>query len=384
MIDEKLFQLVTNIRRDIHENPETGFDVQRTAAIVADELNKLGIRVKTKVGVSGVVGDIEVPGASKKIALRADMDALPMQEEGRPSYRSKIDGKAHMCGHDSHTAMLIGAANILMNAKQKLKTSVRFIFQPSEEMVPGGALGMIDEGCLEGVSAIYGLHVWPWLDTGIVGVCPGPMMAQADYFFIEIQGKGGHAAAPHEVVDPLYIGSQLVSMMQSLVSRRCNPQDPAVVSITQFQAGSAYNVIPESAFISGTVRTYSPQLLKIIKTELQRLVDQGVSSFGAKATLNYRNGYPPLVNTEAESENVKHVAQSFLEKEKILYPAERVMFGEDFAYYLHHVPGCFIQLGCRNYSKECIYPLHHPKFNLDEDCMKIGIRLLAEIIIRNK
>lgn len=379
MIDEELFQSVVAIRRDIHQNPETGFDVERTAAIAAQELQKLGFRVRTGVGKSGVVADLEVAGAQECIALRADMDALSMEEERTSSFQSEIKGKAHMCGHDSHTAMLIGAAKGLSQKKETLKKSVRFIFQPSEEQKPGGAPGMIQEGCLEGVSAIYGLHVWPWLETGKVGICPGPMMAQSDYFDVEIRGKGGHAAAPHQTIDPVLIGAQLVTMLQSIVSRRVDPLQAAVVSLSQFHAGSAFNVIPETATLSGTVRTYSPEALKTIKAELQRIVEQGAACLGASAKLNYEDGYPPLINTEAASEYTQEAALSFMGKENILFPAEQAMFGEDFAYYLQHVPGCFIQLGCRNVQKDCVYPLHHPCFDLDEDCMKGGVRLFMEL-----
>ena len=297
MIDEKIFQHVLEIRRDLHQHPETGFDVERTAALAAHEMRQLGIEVRTQVGRTGVIGDLNVPGSPERIALRADMDALPMQEASDTPYKSTVDGKAHMCGHDAHTAMLIGAAHILSKCKGSLKKSVRFIFQPSEEQTPGGALGMIQDGCLEGVTAIYGLHVWPWLDVGTIGICPGPMMAQSDVFDIQIRGQGGHAAAPHHTINPIYVGSQLVTLIQSLTSRRVDPQHSAVVSVTRFQGGSAYNVIPEEATLSGTVRTYSPEVHQAIKSELLRVVEQGASCLGAEAALTYHEGYPPLINT---------------------------------------------------------------------------------------
>lgn len=367
-MDESLFKEIVAIRRDIHQHPETAFDVERTAGIAAEEMRKAGIEVKTEVGHTGVVGDLTVPGATRRIALRADMDALPIQEEGNPPYKSTIDGKAHMCGHDAHTAMLIGAAKKLSSQKETLKHHVRFIFQPSEELFPGGAPGMIEDGCLEDVDEIYALHVWPWLKTGAVGIADGHAMAQGDFFDITIHGKGGHAAAPQDCIDPIVTGSYLVTQLQTLVSRFVSPIDSAVVTVTQFHAGSAYNVIPSTANLKGTVRTFRPETQKLIRSKMESLV----SPIG---TLSYTEGYPVLVNEKTCSDKAAKCAEEY----HLKYPAEKMLGGEDFAYYLKHIPGCFIQLGCRNEDKECVYPLHHPKFNLDEECMKIGVDLLTRL-----
>lgn len=368
---KQLYEDIIAIRRDIHQHPETAFDVERTAGVAADHMHKLGLKVKTEVGKTGVVADLEVPGATKRIALRADMDALPMQEEGEPEYKSKIPGKAHMCGHDAHTAILIGTAKALVSRKETLKNHVRFIFQPSEELLPGGALGMIEDGCLNEVDEIYALHVWPWMKTGTIGICDGPAMAQADTFEITINGKGGHAAAPHQTEDPIVIGSHLITQLQTLVSRYVSPLDSAVVSITQFHAGSAYNVIPSEAQLTGTVRTFQPETQKMIHKKLE----QWVSPIGM---LDYHEGYPVLVNEKICSELVVKEGASF----QVEYPAQKALFGEDFAYYLKHVPGCFIQLGCRNEEKGCIYPIHHPKFNLDEECIKVGMQVFINLTTR--
>lgn len=380
MIDKSLYESVVAIRRDIHQHPELEFDVERTAKIVAEELRKAGIEVKTNVGKNGVVGDLMIPEATKRIALRADMDALPIHEENEVPYRSKVAGKGHMCGHDSHTAMLIGAARLLASKREKLKNNVRFIFQPCEEKPPGGALGMIEAGCLEGVDAIYALHVWPWLKSGEIGICPGPAMAQADLFEIAITGKGGHAAAPHRTVDPVLAGSHLVTALQSLVSRTTDPLHAAVVSVTQFSAGSTHNVIPDKALLRGTVRTYDQATLKRLREAFESITHHTVKGFGATATLQYCEGYPPVINSERGSASVKEAAERFLDADQIHFPGESAMFGEDFAYYLQKVPGCFIQLGCGNEKSGCIYPLHHSRFNLDEPCMKVGVRLLAELV----
>ncbi len=378
MINQSLLQDVIDIRRDIHRHPETGFDLERTAGLVAEHMEALGLKVRTGVGISGVVADLEVRGAQHRIALRADMDALPMDEERDIPFRSIVKGKAHMCGHDAHTAMLIGAARVLCAKKDTLPNHVRFIFQPCEEALPGGAPGMIADGCLDGVTAIYGQHVWPWLDTGKIGICPGPMMAQADSFDITIYGKGGHAAAPHQCVDPIVIGSRLVGALQTLVSREVSPLDSAVLSVTRFHAGSAYNVIPSEAKIAGTVRTYSKNTQTGIKRRLKELTD-GLEMGGE---LKYSDGYPPLINHEVSCQHAREACSDFIAASDLIFPAESAMFGEDFAYYVEKVPGCYLQLGSGNAELDCCYPLHHSKFGLDEACIPVGVRLLAAMAMR--
>lgn len=379
MNENDLFEEIVAIRRDIHQNPEIEFEVQRTASIAAENLREAGIKVREKVGISGVVGDIVVPGATRRIALRADMDALPMDEERDISYRSQVPGKAHMCGHDSHTAMLIGAAKILSHHRDELNSHVRFIFQPSEEKLPGGAPGMIDDGALDEVDEIYALHVWPSLPTGVIGVCRGEAMAQPDIFTIKIKGRGGHAAAPDETVDPIVIGSQLVMSLQTVISRQTAPSDPAVISVTQFHAGTASNVIGSEAILEGTVRTFSKEVQQNIKRAIHLLTESITEMYGASFEINYQEGYPVLVNDLSAEQHVVSKANQFLEQEKVHYPGEKMMGGEDFAYYVQKIPGCFIQLGCRNEEKDCIYPLHHPCFNLDEECMKVGVKLLTSL-----
>lgn len=381
MNENDLFEEIVAIRRDIHQYPEIEFDVGRTASIAADNLREAGIKVREKVGISGVVGDLHVPGATKRIALRADMDALPIDEQRDIPYKSKVPGKAHMCGHDSHTAMLIGAAKILSYQQDLLKCHVRFIFQPSEEKFPGGAPGMIEDGVLDEVDEIYALHVWPSLSSGKIGVCRGEAMAQPDVFAIKIKGVGGHAAAPQETVDPIVIGAQLVMSLQTIVSRQTAPQDTAVLSVTKFHAGTANNVIGSEAIIEGTVRTYSKAVQQNMKRSIHRMAEQITAMHGASFDIEYQEGYPILVNDALAEERVVETAKGFLEENNIHYPGETVMFGEDFAYYTNKVPGCFIQLGCRNEEKDCIYPLHHPCFNLDEDCMKVGMKLFTSLCI---
>ena len=369
------------IRRDIHQHPEIGFEVQRTAGIAADAMNALGLTVRTEVGQTGVVADLEIPGAKSRIALRADMDALPMQEEGDVPYRSTIPGRAHMCGHDAHTTMLIGAARLLAERRNELKHSVRFIFQPHEEGTPGGAPGMIADGALDGVDEIYALHVWPWLDTGTIGICKGPAMAQSDGFSITIRGRGGHAAAPHQCIDPIPLGAQLVTAFQSIVSRQVDPLESAVISVTQFRGGGdAYNVIPETCFLGGTVRSYQRPIQQLVEKNMRQLAQHLAEAAGATASFDYDHGFPPVINHEQACERAVAASQNLV---KVIYPAERAMFGEDFAYYGEKVPACFIQLGCRNEAKGIVNPLHHPRFDIDEDVLLKGAQALASIAGRS-
>jgi len=369
------FHDIVAIRRDIHMHPEIGFEVQRTAGIAAAELEKLGIAVKTGVGKTGVVGDITVPGASKCIALRADMDALPMQEAGSPPYKSLQDGKAHMCGHDAHTAMLIGAARIITDFKDELRANVRFIFQPNEENLPGGAPSMIADGALDGVDEIFGLHVWPLVETGKF------RLGQPDVFEIEITGVGGHAAVPHKTVDPIVIASQFVSAIQSIVSRNVNPLDAAVVSITEFHAGTTHNVIPQTARLTGTVRTFKKDVQRMIRNKLKNVLAALTAANEAEYTFNYIEGYPVTFNHDVSIDKALKATQSIAGSEEVVYPAEPVLWGEDFAYYTEKIPGCFIFLGIRNEGKNTVYMCHDSRFDVDEDAMINGMALHAALAL---
>ena len=372
---KKHFQDIVNIRRDIHMHPEIGFEVERTAGIAATELEKLGIKVRTAIGKTGVVGDLEVPGATKRVALRADLDALPMQEMGSPSYKSLFDGKAHMCGHDSHTAMLIGAARILSEMKAELNANVRFIFQPNEENLPGGAPAMIADGALEDVDEIFGLHVWPIVETGKISICEGPALGQPDVFEIEITGVGGHAAVPNQTIDPIVIGSQFVSNIQSIVARNVNPLDSAVISVTQFHAGTTHNVIPESAFILGTVRTFKKDVQRMIRNKLKNTIAALAAAHNAEYKFDYTEGYPVCFNHATSIEKALAASGTLVGEENLVYPGEPVLGGEDFAYYTEKIPGCFIFLGIRNEAKNIVYMCHDPRFDIDEDAMIDGMAL---------
>ena len=371
------YEDIVAIRRDIHRHPEIGFEVQRTAGIAAAELEKLGITVRTGVGKTGVVGDLEVPGATRRIALRADMDALPMQEQSNPPYKSIFDGKAHMCGHDAHTAMLIGAARVLNEMKDRLKANVRFIFQPNEENLPGGAPAMIEDGVLEGVDEIFGLHVWPLVDTGKFSICEGPALGQPDTFYITILGKGGHAAVPQITVDPIVIGAQFIANLQSIVARNVDPLDSAVVSVTQFHAGTTHNVIPQSAEIVGTVRTFRKDTQRMIRNQLKNMLAAVTSMHQAEYRFEYDGGYPVTFNHAQSVQKALQATRTLAGEAHVIYPETPVLGGEDFAFYAEKIPGCFVFLGIRNPAKDIVYMCHDPRFDIDEPAMVQGMALHA-------
>ncbi|MDE0635119.1 MAG: amidohydrolase [Candidatus Poribacteria bacterium] len=370
---------IVTIRRDIHQHPELRFDVERTAGIAADALNTLGISVKTGIGKTGVVGDLEVSGATKRIALRADMDALPIQEQTDVPYKSKIDGKAHLCGHDAHTAMLIGTARILSHLKSSLKVNIRFIFQPCEEAFPGGAPAMIEDGVLDDVDEIYGIHVFPLYSVGQYATCTGPMLAQSDTFEITITGRGGHAAFPHLTVDPIVVGTQFVNAAQSIVSRNVDPLDSAVVSVTQFHGGDAKNVIPPSVTLGGTVRTLDKDVQKRVRTQLENLIAGIANAHEATYTFAYQEGCPVTYNHEPCVDTVVSSAKALVGKENVIFPIPPILGGEDFACYSEKIPACFVMVGAGNEQKGIVNMCHHPQFDIDETSMIYGMALTTSI-----
>lgn len=384
------FNDIIAIRRDIHQYPELGFDVHRTAGIAADALHALDIPVKTGIGRTGVVGDLEVSGASRRIALRADMDALPIQEMTDVPYKSKIDGKAHLCGHDAHTAMLIGTARILSDLRSHLKSHVRFIFQPSEEAAPGGAPAMIADGALEDVDEIYGIHVFPLYAVGEYATCTGSMLAQSDTFEITLTGRGGHAAFPHLTVDPIVIGAQFITALQSIISRNVNPLDAAVVSVTQVHggdanlqeglSGAALNVIPPNILIGGTVRTLQKSVQKRVREQIERLIAGFANANDATYTFDYQDGYPVTYNHEPCVKTALSAARSLVAEDNLIFPVPPVLGGEDFGYYSQEIPACFVMVGAGNEEKGIVNMCHHPQFDIDETCMIYGMALFASLV----
>ena len=383
------FNDIVAIRRDIHQYPELGFDVHRTAGIAADALQALEIPVKTGIGRTGVVGDLEAPGATKRIALRADMDALPIQELTDVPFKSKIDGKAHLCGHDAHTAMLIGTARILSEFRSSLKTHIRFIFQPSEEALPGGAPAMIADGALEDVDEIYGIHVFPLFAVGEYATCAGPMLAQSDTFQVTLTGRGGHAAFPHLTVDPIVISAQFVTAIQSIIARNVNPLDSAVISVTQLHGGeanlqngltgAALNVIPPKVLIGGTVRTLQKTVQTRVREQLESLLAGFADAHNATYTFDYREGYPVTYNHEPCVDTVISTAGGLVGEDNLIYPMSPILGGEDFGYYSQEIPACFVMVGAGNEEKGIVNMCHHPQFDIDETSMIYGMALLTNL-----
>ena len=372
-------EYVRLIRRELHRFPEIGTDLPRTRALVLRELGKLNLDVRENVG-GGIVADLNGPQGSPRIALRADMDALPMQEESGLEYASEIPGQSHMCGHDAHTAMLLGAARLAAAQAGTLKNHVRFLFQPNEEFQPGGARAMTEAGCLDEVDQVYGLHVWPGHPTGWFGTRPGPLMARPDVFSITVTGKGGHASAPQNCTDPILAASHLVTSLQGIVSRRVPPGERAVLSVTRFQAGSSYNIIPDTAFLQGTVRTLDESTGELIETQMHKLISGLAISMNVQAKLDYQRGYPVVVNDARSTARAVTVLSGI--SDNVEERIEPVMAGEDFSYYLNKVPGCFLFMGCGSCGADGRGGLHNACFCLDEDCLPWGVAALAALALQ--
>ena len=370
-LKDQVIEEVIALQRDIHQHPEIGFDTVRTAALVAEQLRSAGIETREQIGKTGVVGDLDVPGATRRIAFRADMDALPMDEEADLPHKSKIQGAAHMCGHDAHTAMLVGAAKALATVRDQLPCSVRFIFQPNEEALPGGAPAMIADGCLEGVDRIFGMHVWPAFNTGKVAIIEGPTMAQPDTFTMEITGVGGHAATPDACSDPIIAASQIINSSQQIVSRNTDPMKACVVSFTQFHGGSADNVIPEKVQLTGTIRTFEKEIGDMARRRLGEIAEAVAGAHGCKAEVEITEGYPVTYN---HPEACREVERSVSKEVPMSDEGAPCMGGEDFAYYGEKIPAAFMFLGNRDEDQGIVYFCHHPRFQVDDPAMEVGVR----------
>lgn len=379
LIPTNIIKETIQTRRYLHQHPELGSEVYNTVALVEKELRPLGLDIYPNIGKNGLYADLNIPHAKKRIALRADMDALPIQELGQKDYQSTIDGIAHMCGHDAHTSMLLGAAKLIVQHKNKLRHNIRFIFQPDEENIPGGALPMIKDGVLNAVDKIYGQHVWPTLDTGKIGICSGPAMGQPDILEINIIGKGGHAAYPESTIDPIVIASQYINAVQAIVARNIPALDSAVVSFTVVQAGTAHNIIPESIQLSASIRTLSPNIKANLKERLYQLLKSICEAHSARFTFKYIDGHAVTYNNPDLAEHLTNL----IDKEQLIFPHPPSMAGEDFGYYSQQIPACFIFLGCRNEKKGITAMLHSPYFDLDEDCIETGIHLWYKIAMQS-
>jgi amidohydrolase len=376
-VEENLGEQIIALRRDIHREPELGFDTERTAQKVLAALDGLPLDIETGVARNGIVATLW-GGEGPTVALRADMDALPIEEETGLPFSSEIEGRMHACGHDGHTSMLVGAAHALSqrDLRDRLNGTVKFVFQPAEEGGGGGRV-MVDEGVADDVASIFALHLWPGLPFGKVATKAGPIMAAADAFEMEIRGSGGHGAMPHLAADAVVIAAQVVTTLQTLVSREIDPVEPAVLTVGEIGAGTAFNIIPEKARLGGTVRTLNPDLRERMPGRIEALARGVAKGMRGDANLEYTFSYPVTVNEEAAADRVLEVAEDLFGAESVLELPNPSMGAEDFAFYLEKVPGAFIWLGIG----EEVSGLHTPKFAFDEKVLPRGSALLAALAL---
>lgn len=380
---EDYHQEIIAIRRQIHSNPELAFEEFETAALVSKFLEDHGIEQKTGIAKTGVVGLIKGINPDKKtIALRADMDALPIFEKNDHTYKSKNEGKMHACGHDAHTSSLLGAAWILFTLRDRFEGTVKLIFQPSEEKYPGGAKIMIEEGVLQNPapSAILGQHVFPELEAGKIGMKSGKYMASTDEIFITVKGKGGHGAIPHKNVDPVLIAAHLVVALQQIVSRNANPAMPTVLSFGRIMGEGHTNVIPDEVKLEGIMRTFDEEWRTSMKEKIISLTESLTESMGGSCEVFIDQGYPFLVNDVNMTEKARKNAQKYLGEENVVELELRTT-AEDFAYFSQKIPGCFYRLGTRNEAAGIISNLHTATFDVDEESLKTGMGMMAWLAI---
>ena len=375
-IEENFGEKVIALRRDIHCEPELGFDTERTAEKVLAALDGLPLDIVTGVAENGIVATLEGEGDGPTVALRADMDALPIQEETGLPFASEVEGRMHACGHDGHTGMLVGAAHALSGMRDRLGGSVKFIFQPAEEGGGGGKV-MVDEGVVEDVSSIFALHLWPGLPFGKVATKAGPIMAAADAFEMEIRGSGGHGAMPHLAADAVVIAAQVVTALQTVVSREVDPVEPAVLTVGEIGAGTAFNIIPEKARLGGTVRTLNSDLRERMPGRMETVARGVAKGMRGDANLDYDFSYPVTVNDEGATGYALGVAEDLFGAQSVRELPNPSMTAEDFAFYLEKVPGAFIWLGVG----EDVSGLHTPQFAFDEEVLPRGSALLAALAL---
>jgi len=363
-------------RRHLHRHPEVAFQEVNTSQFIVDTLRAIpGLEV-TRPTRTSVVAELRGALPGRTIAVRADIDALPIHEENDVEFRSTHDGAMHACGHDGHTAIVLGLATILAAQAHALPGSVRFIFQHAEELSPGGAEELVQGGVMDGVAQVIGLHLWASMPVGRIGIISGPAMAAPDNFHCTIIGKGGHAAMPHDCVDPIAIGAQIITALQQVVTRTVDPLDPLVLSVTQFIAGTTFNVIPNSAYLAGTVRTFDAALRQSVPAQMERVITGIASAFGATCEFTYELGYRPVVNDPALATRLRQVVDRTFGPEA-LTDMRPTMGGEDFSAYQQRSPGVFAFVGAGNIDAGINYPHHHPRFQVDERALDIGLRYLT-------
>lgn len=370
---------VIELRRYFRMYPELSGLEKKTQAKIMKELKGMGLEPEAAAG-TGVMADIKGARPGKRIAVRADMDALPLPDETDQPYRSKIEGICHACGHDGHMAMALGAAAVLSRLKSRIAGDIRFLFQPSEERMPGGARGLIAAGALNGVDAIIGAHIWQDLHAGLMGIAEGPLMAAPSEFTIGIQGKGGHGSLPQEAVDPLYVGAQILMALKTIIGADLDCREQAVLSIGAFQGGEVFNVIPDTAFIKGSVRTFTSAVRDRIHQRMDQICQGICMAAGASCKLDFVSGLPPVINHPQVTAALREAGKRALGEEKVV-TVPPVMLSEDFSCYQEVIPGAFFFIGSGAPEKGIAYSHHHPKFDIDEAALGYGVEILVHGVL---
>ena len=376
-----IYDDMIGIRRHMHMYPELSFKEENTKRYIYDQIKELDLEITRDFGGNGIVARLHVNDDLPTVALRADFDALPIQDEKDVPYRSKNPGVMHACGHDGHTAMLIATEKILTAHKDKLPVNVVFIHQHAEENLPGGAIGMVKAGVMEGVDAVFGLHLASHLPTGAIGYVRGFTQANADSFSIEVKGKGGHGAEPHRNNDAIVASAHLIQQIQTITSRNVDPLKSAVISVGQFKGGSAFNVMPSAVHVNGTARTFEPDVRELVSRRLEEVCEGVSKSFDVECDINFHYGYPSMKNDldildyslDVVSRDVSFVGE--------LIEREPKMGGEDFAYYAQETPGAFLMLGTGNAELGTDYPHHHELFDIDEEGLKAGVEMFVKFVM---
>ena len=371
---------IVALRRDFHEHPELGYQEKRSAGIIGNRLRDLGYQVEENVGVTGVIGVMQGISSGPCVLVRADMDALPITEETDWAWKSKNVGAMHACGHDCHMAIGLTVARLLAQKRDQWSGTVKFMFQPAEEGL-GGAGKMIEAGLLDDPRPDYALalHVWSEIDAGVIGLSPGPVMAAADEFRVTITGKGGHGAMPHQTTDAVVVAAQVVSALQTVVSRNIKPLESAVITVGSLHSGNAFNVIPGEARMEGTLRSFDVTVRKALAQRCRQIVETLPQAFGAQGQWNFFPGYPATINNEEVTARLQSVFESVAGKDNVR-PFEPTMGAEDMSLVLERIPGCYFFVGGRSQATESVWPHHHPRFNIDESALDLGTRAMVAAV----
>ena len=380
-IDKKITEInkeIISLRRKFHQIPETSMQENQTAEIIANYLDELGLKVRKNVGKTGVTAVLNGQREGRTLAIRSDIDALPIEENTGLEFSSKHEGVMHACGHDGHMAIVLGTAKVLSQFVEEINGKVKFIFQPAEEELVG-AKAMLEDNVLQNppVNAILGLHIWPDIESGFIGVRPGAVMAAVDKFEIELVGKGGHGGIPHKAVDPVVMSSSLIDRIQSVVSREIDPTQSAVITIGKIEGGTAYNIIPDRVKLAGTVRTFNQHVRNYIEEKIKKIVKNVAESFEGDYNLKFENKVPPVFNDQKLTENIIMHLQNLIGESKVITDFDLSMGGEDFALYQKRIPGTYLFLGTKNEKKGITKPIYHPQYNIDEEILSLGIKALS-------